>query len=228
MNFLQFVISELITTAGVLLVAGFLAKELLSRSLQRQADEFKQSLQDASKAQELSLQFQLGRQSEEFKQQLQVDAKTRELMLKAQIDFRERQLGELYGPIYALICRWNTLWELEKSGRLTDIESETLTLYVASNDSIVNLLLTKSHLVDGERIPDSSTKFLTHVAIWHAYMKTKHKGVPFSDEELPQAYYPQEFSDEIVATTVRLKRELYELHRRYGVLAQSVQAEDVA
>jgi hypothetical protein len=60
------------------------------------------------------------------------------------------------------------------------------------------------------------------VAVWHGYMNTEHKGVPLTDSEFPEAYYPTEFEEEIFLTTERLKRELFELHGQYGLLAVGV------
>lgn len=160
----------------------------------------------------------LDKQMEKFKQQLQLDTKLREMTLKSQIDFRERQLGEFYGPIYAYLRRGKPIYRLWLDGRLDEIEDEISELFVEANMAIVEILLKKSHLVAGETIPTSFTRFLTHVAVWHGFMKTEHGGVPLSSDDFPEAYYPTEFEDEIFATTERLKKELFELHRSYGLL----------
>lgn len=160
----------------------------------------------------------LDKHMEVFKQELQVDTKTRELTLKSQIDFRERQLGEFYGPIYAYLRRGKPIYRLWVEGRLNEIEPEINKLFVAANDAIVAIILQRSHLVAGDRIPESFTRFLTHVAVWHGYMQTEHGGVPLSQEEFPEAYYPTEFEEEIFTTTERLKKELFDLHNRYGLL----------
>lgn len=164
----------------------------------------------------------LDKRMETFKQQLEVDTKTRELALKSQIDFRERQLGEYYGPIYAYLMRGKPIYRLWTEGRLEEISAAIDKLFIEANDAIVTIILQKSHLVAGDRIPDSFTRFLTHVAVWHGYMGSEHQGVPLSQAEFPEAYYPTEFEEEIFATTERLKIELYELHNRYGLLSRSV------
>lgn len=43
--------------------------------------------------------------------------------------------------------------------------------------------------------------------------------VAFSEAEVPEAYHPSSFESEIVETTERLKLELQQLHRQYGLLA---------
>lgn len=156
------------------------------------------------------------RQVERLKHELGVDAKTRELILRSQIDFKERQLADFYGPIYAYLKRGRPIFDLWINGRLDEIDENIRTLFTSANDDIVRIILTESHLIRGHEIPKSFAHFLTHVAIWHAYLKTPHKGVPFSQSEFPEAYYPNDFEQEIVTTTEVLKRELDDLHRKYG------------
>lgn len=160
----------------------------------------------------------LDKRMELFKQQLTVDSKVRELTLRSQIDFIERQLGEFYGPIYAMLRRGEPIYRLWMQGKLEEIDGDISVLFREQNEMISKIILEKSHLVDGDVIPPSFTLFLTHVAVWHGFEKTSHKGVPLSEDEFPEAYYPESFEEEIFLTTERLKRELYSLHRHYGLL----------
>ena len=153
-----------------------------------------------------------------FDQQLQLDTKVREAVLKAQIDFRERQLGEFYGPIYAMLKRGKPIYALWVDGRLDEIDENISKLFKEQNDAIVRIILERAHLVDGDTIPEAFTRFLTHVAVWHGYLETEHGGVPHSEEDFPEAYYPESFERNIFATTERLKKELYALHNSYGLL----------
>jgi hypothetical protein len=164
------------------------------------------------------------RKAEQFKHQLGVDATTRELLLRSQIEFKERQLAEFYGPIYAYLKRGRPIYDLWTKGRLDEVEGDIRTLFTTANEEIVRIILTKSHLVRGPSIPESFTLFLTHVAVWHAYLKTTHKGVPLSRQEFPEAYYPDDFAREIVETTESLKREIDDLYGRYGVEVASAAA----
>ncbi len=52
------------------------------------------------------------RRIERLKHDLGVDAKTHELMLRSQIEFKERQLAEFYGPIYAYLKRGRPIYDL--------------------------------------------------------------------------------------------------------------------
>jgi hypothetical protein len=154
-----------------------------------------------------------------FRHQLQLEGTEHALALKSQIDFRERQLGEFYGPIYALLKRGKPIYRLWQQGRLDEIDASLRELFIDANNQIVDIVLTRAHLVDGATIPESFTRFLTHVAVWHGYLKTPHRGVPVGKDDFPEAYYPVGFDQEIFETTERLKRELYELHGRYGLLS---------
>jgi hypothetical protein len=163
----------------------------------------------------------LDKRMEVFKQQLQLDTKVRELVLKSQIDFRERQLGEFYGPIYAMLKRGKPIYDLWTAGRLDEIDASLSEMFRSQNDAVVKILLEKAHLMDGDKIPESFTRFLTHVAVWHGYVETEHRGVPHSEGEFPEVYYPESFEEEIFSTTERLKKELYELHNHYGLLLKT-------
>lgn len=191
MEFLQYV-STVVATGGALLLGSvFLFKITFERLLDKKMDVFRQSLQ--------------------------IDTKIRELTVKSQIDFRERQLGEFYGPIYALLQRGKPVYRLWNEGRLSEIDEEISELFFEANNTVVNIILQKSHLISGAEIPRSYTLFLTHVAVWHGYTKTEHEGVPISREEFPEAYYPVEFEENIFAATERLKKELFDLHSKYGL-----------
>ena len=100
------------------------------------------------------------------------------------------------------------------------ISKTPLAMFVSANDRMVEIILTRSHLIRGPRIPDSFTRFLTHVAVWHAYAKTNFNGVPFSRQQFPEAFYNNDFEEEIVSATESLKRELDDLYRLYGLEAE--------
>lgn len=193
MGLLEAIIAGLISSTTVIAIAGFIARETFARVLNRRL--------------------------EIFKHELGIEAKTRELTLKSQIEFKERQLAEFYGPIYALLKRGRPIYDHWAKGKLKEITSDVESLFVDANNQILNILLNKSHLIQGNKIPDSFIHFLTHVAVWHAFLKTNHKGVPFSKEEFPEAYYNDEFENEIFNTTESLKLELDGLYHHYGLLA---------
>jgi hypothetical protein len=190
-SWIQHIVRALLDAAVTIGVIGFLGKKWIERALDRQSARFKQGLD--------------------------IDAKTRELVLRSQIEYKERQLSEFYGPIYAYLKRGQPIYDLWAVGRLDEIDDSISGLFTSANDDIVRIILTKSHLIRGPRIPASFTHFLTHVAVWHAYLKTSHRGIPFSQTEFPEAYFPTEFEPEIASTTESLKRELDELYAKYAL-----------
>jgi hypothetical protein len=160
----------------------------------------------------------LDQKMEVFKQQLQVGTTLRELTLKSQIEFRERQLGEFYGPIYAILSRNVPLWEHFEQHKLDRILPAINQLFVDGNTTIVKILLEKANLIVGNEIPVSYIDFLVHASVWTAFRKTGNGEVP-SKAQYPEAWYPDAFQEAIFATTKQLKQELADLHARYGVLA---------
>jgi hypothetical protein len=195
MDWVQFLVGSLISTSAVVAIAVFVARESFGRLLDARL--------------------------ERFKHDLQVEATTRELTMQSQIEFKERQISELYGPIYAMLKRGRTLVRLWREGKLADVEGQFWTLARSTNQAIEELILGKSHLIEGDRIPDSFVQFLTHVPIWHWFGETTQGPPPLPPEEFPEAYYAEEFEREIYATTERLKRELHELYVRFGLVAPS-------
>jgi hypothetical protein len=160
----------------------------------------------------------LDKRMEVFKQQLQVGTKLRELTLKSQIEFRERQLGEFYGPIYAILKRGVPLYKHYEKNKINRILPAINEIFVDGNSTIVKIILQKAHLIVGDDIPGSYIKFLVHVAVWSAFRATPSGEVP-PEKEFPEAYYPKDFEEDIFRTTKQLKQELADLHARYGVLA---------
>jgi hypothetical protein len=131
----------------------------------------------------------------------------------------ERQIAEFYGPIYSRLKRGRALVGFWGEGKLTEIERQFWELARRTNSEIEEIILSKSHLIDGDEIPASFVQFLIHVPIWHAFMETSHGTVPFSPQEFPAAYYSTQFEEDIYRTTSRLKANLQELYRRFGLLS---------
>ena len=158
----------------------------------------------------------LSRRLESFKHDLGVEATRRQVALQSQIQFKERQLSEFYGPTYALLRRIRPIDELWNAGKLQAISDAAVEVICDSNNRIADIILSKCHLIQGDKIPESYTHFLTHVAIWHAFLKSPLRGWP-ETPALPEAYYTTDFEKDIYGTTETLKRELYQLYQRYGL-----------
>lgn len=149
---------------------------------------------------------------------LGLTAKTYEIMLNSQIDFKERQRSEFYGPIYARLQRGQRLNALWRQGKLASVEVDVLALFVQANESNVQTILNQSQWIDGDAIPESYIRYLTHVAIWHPYLRRNPPEIPpYEREGFQDGQYPDDFEQAIVATTEKLKRELRELYKNYGL-----------
>jgi hypothetical protein len=90
LDWFQAIVAGIISTSSVIAAAAFIGREWLKRLLSRSF--------------------------ERFRHELQLDATTRQLTLKSQIDFKERQIAEFYGPIGAADCRvvWPDLLKTEE------------------------------------------------------------------------------------------------------------------
>jgi hypothetical protein len=192
LDWIQAILAGIVSTSSVIAVTAFISREWFKGLLDRRF--------------------------EEFKHELQLDAKTRELTSKSQIDFKERQLSEFYGPIFSRLKRGRALVGFWREGKLKDIDRQFWELARKTNMEIEEIILTKSHLIEGDEIPKSFIQFLIHVPIWHAFMETTHGTVPFSPQEFPEAYYASEFEEEVYSTTRQLKADLQALYHRFGLI----------
>lgn len=166
--------------------------------------------------------FGINRALENFKFDLGLKTSRYGLASKSQIDFKEKQLAELYGPIYALLKRIRPIDDMWSQGKVKSVDTSIIKIIRDSNDRIVNLILNKSHLIHGACISETYTRFLTHVAVWHAFWDTPDRD--WSDyTNLRDAQYDFEFEEEIFRTTEKLKQELYDFYQEYGLPASKLE-----
>jgi hypothetical protein len=160
--------------------------------------------------------FGINRALERFKFDLGLNTSRHGLASKSQIDFKEKQLAEFYGPIYALLKRIRPIDDMWNQGRVGSVDKTIVEIIRDSNNRIVDIILTKSYLIDGAGISESYTRFLTHVAVWHAFWDTPDRD--WSDyDQLRDAQYSFDFEKEIFQTTENLKQELYDFYKEYGL-----------
>jgi hypothetical protein len=138
----------------------------------------------------------------------------------ASLRFVERQLEELYGPLAFLI------WEgmratknlLEILGRdyvfhgddpLPEDELKVWVFwldhyFLPKNEKIKELLMTKTHLIEGDEMPGSYMKFLEYYNAWKVdHLRWQKEGVLYSWHS--KMNWPKEFDAEIINTFKRLK-----------------------
>ena len=155
---------------------------------------------------------------ETLKHELSLTATMRELTLKSQINFKERQLSEYYGPIYARLMRGKKLDKLWRQGKLERVKPEVLALFVQANEENVQTILNKSDLTVGNELPDSYIDYLVHVAVWDPLLRRNPPEIPpYEDEGFEDGKFPPEFEESIKKTMEELKREISEWYKKDGL-----------
>lgn len=140
--------------------------------------------------------------------------------LIAQVEFTKQQLEELYGPLAFLILEdeqsWRDLQEI--LGRdyvfLDDyIDEDDLktwlfwveNVFFPRHQKIVDLLTSKTHLIEGERVPDSFLAFLNHQHSWKInHERWQKQGFAYSWHS--KVNYPTGFDKEVLTTFEHLKK----------------------
>ena len=159
-------------------------------------------------------------------------AEKRRQRLIAQLEFTRQQLEELYGPLAFLVLEGEQSFRdlLEILGRnyvfIEDSISEQdlkTWLFWVENDffprhqKIRDLLANKTHLIDGERVPDSFLVFLNHEHSWKLlHERWQKQGVPYSWHSKVNA--SQEFPKDVLSTFEKLKNRFAHLT---GMIYQS-------
>ncbi len=143
----------------------------------------------------------------------------------------ERQLEELYGPLAFLIYEGRqTFNDLLKSLGRTYVfvegkplpENELKTwLFWADHDflprnaRIKALLTAKTHLIDGEVMPESFVAFLNHCNSWHInHLRWEEERVEYSWHSA--VAWPDDFERDVIDSFTRLKRRHDGLLRALG------------
>lgn len=153
--------------------------------------------------------------------------------LAASLKFVERQLEELYGPLAFLIMEGRRTFKdlLETLGRdyvfdekdsLAEDELKLWLFWVENdflprNEKIQQLLMTKTHLIDGDKVPPSFLKFLEHHNSWKIlHLRWQKEGVPYSWHS--KINWPTSFEKDILNTFNSLKTQHDKFLKRYTEL----------
>jgi hypothetical protein len=168
------------------------------------------------------------------------DRKTKEF--SAQMKFTERQLEELYGPLAFLIWDGKRTFEdlleilgrnyvFPPSGTITEDELNTWLFWLDNyffpkNERIKNLLMTKTHLIEGAEMPASYLSFLEHHNSWYLnHLRWKKEGIKYSWRSKINA--PHEFEEEIIDTFKRLKARHTKALRKISAISPEVISDSV-
>jgi hypothetical protein len=138
----------------------------------------------------------------------------------ALLKYVERQLEELYGPLAFLLYEGRRTFQdlLETFGRdhvfMRDnyISEEDLKIwlfwaehsFLPKNEKIKELLVSKTHLIEGSSFPRSYVTFLDHHYSWSIqHQRWKEEGVAYSWHS--KINWPVEFEQEVIQTFEMLK-----------------------
>jgi hypothetical protein len=149
-------------------------------------------------------------------------ADKRRQRLISRLEFTKQQLEELYGPLAFLVLEGRRTWQdlLAVLGRdyvfpadnraLPEKELEVWLFWVENdffprNYKIQELLSTKTHLIEGEKVPDSYLAFLDHHNSW----KILHERWEKQKNEYSwhsKLNWPLEFEKDVISTFEELKK----------------------
>ncbi|UCC99615.1 MAG: hypothetical protein JSW66_06960 [Phycisphaerales bacterium] len=135
---------------------------------------------------------------------------------EAEIRYREQQLSEFYGPLYAYMQGSQPIYDLWMNGKLRHVNEPIKVKFREQNECMLNIIRTKAHLIDEGVFPNELARFMTSVTIWNLYT-SQQDGLPQEVAELPAASFPVEFQKYIYEKTEELKAELEGLYKKYGV-----------
>lgn len=157
---------------------------------------------------------------------LTTSAERRRQRLISQMEFTKQQLEELYGPLVFLVWQGQQSYrDLRSSidlhqvfdygpgdaeGAILSEEGLKTWLFWVENEflphdkKIQELLSKKTHLVEGETIPQSFLAFLNYHNSWRVnHERWQKQGVEYG--WLPKLRWPDEFNEEVLSTFKTLK-----------------------
>jgi hypothetical protein len=140
----------------------------------------------------------------------------------AALEYVERQLAELYGPLAFLVLEGQSSFDdlLSILGRrfvfmedqaLPEEERKLWDFWVDNdfmprNEAIQKLLSSKAHLIEGSEMPTSYREFVEYYNSWRmSHLRWKQEGIPYAGHA--KHWFPVEFNEEVLKVFEDLKRE---------------------
>ena len=137
---------------------------------------------------------------------------------RRELEFRAAQLAELYGPVYGYLKSQQILYELWTARQLDEKNMEIKQLFARQNAIIRDLIITKTHLIDGAEVPPSFVTFFASTIIFDLYAASSQEGqVPEHLRQYLLVKYPRSFDNHIRETTEKLKGRIQELNAEYAI-----------
>lgn len=152
---------------------------------------------------------------------LSISAEKRRQRLVSQMEFTKQQLEELYGPLAFLILEgrqtfqdflaavgWSQVFEI--GDPLLENELKIWLFWVENdffprNQKIKELLSSKTHLIEGEKVPESFLTFLDHFNSWQInHLRWKEHGIEYGWRS--KITWPNKFDEDVISTFKELKK----------------------
>lgn len=141
--------------------------------------------------------------------------------LSASLKYVERQLEELYGPLAFLILEGRRTFKdlLEVFGRHYVFDSNDAISqkdlkawlfwvehdFFPRNEKIQQLIMSKTHLIHGDKMPESFLRFLEHHNSWKiTHLRWQKEEVKYSWHS--KINWPRDFEEEVINTFTALKK----------------------
>lgn len=138
------------------------------------------------------------------------------LLTEADLTYRQRQLEEFYGPLYASLKLNSKLYPLWLEGKLSEVNSDVINLFKRQNDEAIAILKTKAHLIEGAEYPPEFIEYMTSATIWGMYCtRLEAPYLPEHVANLEEVIWPKQFEDYIYRKTEELKHELDTVRIKY-------------
>lgn len=139
---------------------------------------------------------------------------------EARLKHVEQQLEQLYGPLLFLVREGRSAWQdfcdtlgrdvVFENGRPLTEEEKAIWLFwvdhefMPRNAAIQSLLSSKTHLMAGDRMPDSFMAFIEHYNAWRVtHLRWKKDEVPYSWHS--KVNWPMKFETDVIESYERLK-----------------------
>src|SRR5258708_37395472 len=152
---------------------------------------------------------------------LTTSAESRRERMISQVECTKQQLEELYGPLTFLILEGDQTFQDFNAALgwkedppegyvLSEQERQTVFFWVENdffprNKKIQELLSSKTHLIEGEGVPESFLIFIEHYNSWSIkHLRWQKQGVEYGwHSNIP---WPMNFNEDVLSTFSRLKK----------------------
>lgn len=207
MNFVWSVLGSmlgiLVAAAGAALVAfsqGYFAERGKKIATKNDIDQLRQEL----------------RKNTEITKGVEQAYARQDVVWRSELQYREQQLAELYGPAYGYVKTGKELYELWMARKTDEINLTVKKWMAKRNEFMRELLISKAHLIEGSEMPDCMVRLATSTLIFDFYAAPSEDGQIPEHLKSPRTVYPEDFDAHIIDTTERLKARIDELHRKYA------------